>query len=296
MDGEDLIGEGLTQADGACGKPECGRCRHDLQLLETRHERLAKAMASAAHDFSSPLSALSGYISLLQKGKLAPVNEAQRLMLDEMQSCCDHLKNLAQDFLLFSGFETGGIGLRFERKNFRDCVAEICDMWLPRFRDRGIAFRTELPESGREFLFDWHRMQRVLSNLLGNAWNYTPAGGSVGVKMEELFWEMRSSSRSAEAEMQGRSANEPNAVRVSVSDTGPGIPAEYHLDIFEDFFRLATEREGVGLGLSIARRLVTGHGGRIWVESKPGEGSTFLFTLPFKPPESEHASATRPAK
>jgi signal transduction histidine kinase len=78
---------------------------------------------------------------------------------------------------------------------------------------------------------------------------------------------------------------QPNAVKVSVSDTGPGIPAEFHLEVFDDFFRLpGTEaEEGMGLGLAIARRLVQGMGGKIWVESDPGSGCKFSFLIPYKP-------------
>jgi signal transduction histidine kinase len=77
----------------------------------------------------------------------------------------------------------------------------------------------------------------------------------------------------------------PNSVKISVSDTGPGIPPEYHLEIFDDFFRLPTNEktEGMGLGLAIARRLVLGMGGKIWVESDPGAGCKFSFIVPLNP-------------
>ena len=80
---------------------------------------------------------------------------------------------------------------------------------------------------------------------------------------------------------------QPNAVKVSVSDTGAGIPAEYHIEVFDDFFRLPSnehQTEGMGLGLAIARRLVNGMGGKIWVESEPGTGCKFSFILPLTPP------------
>jgi NtrC-family two-component system sensor histidine kinase KinB len=79
---------------------------------------------------------------------------------------------------------------------------------------------------------------------------------------------------------------QPNSVKVSVSDTGPGIPPEYHIEVFDDFFRLpqSEAHSGMGLGLAIARRLVVGMGGKIWVESEPGAGSKFSFIVPLKPP------------
>jgi signal transduction histidine kinase len=82
---------------------------------------------------------------------------------------------------------------------------------------------------------------------------------------------------------------QPNSVKISVSDTGPGVPPEYHLEIFDDFFRLPSNEkaEGMGLGLAIARRLVNGMGGKIWVESEPGAGCKFSFIIPLKPPISD---------
>ena len=79
---------------------------------------------------------------------------------------------------------------------------------------------------------------------------------------------------------------QPNSVKVSVSDTGPGIPPEYHIEVFDDFFRLpqSEAHSGMGLGLAIARRLVVGMGGKIWVESEPGAGSKFSFIVPLKAP------------
>jgi len=104
------------------------------------------------------------------------------------------------------------------------------------------------------------------------------------------MWERRSSSnRALPQERRRRALSQPNSVKISVSDTGPGVPPEYHLEIFDDFFRLPSSEkaEGMGLGLAIARRLVQGMGGKIWVESEPGAGCKFSFILPLMPPTSE---------
>jgi signal transduction histidine kinase len=133
--------------------------------------------------------------------------------------------------------------------------------------------------------FDSAKVQRVISNLLENASKYTPSGGTVWLHAEPYMWERRTAAASGVAsERRRRDDRIPNSVKVSVSDTGPGIPAEYHIEVFDDFFRLpqTEDKEGMGLGLAIARRLIGGMGGKIWVESEVDKGSTFCFTLPEK--------------
>jgi signal transduction histidine kinase len=103
------------------------------------------------------------------------------------------------------------------------------------------------------------------------------------------MWERRSVSNPDNlTERRHRAITQPNSVKVSVSDTGPGIPAEYHIEVFDDFFRLpqSESQAGMGLGLAIARRLVSGMGGKIWVESDPGAGCKFSFILPLLPPST----------
>lgn len=126
----------------------------------------------------------------------------------------------------------------------------------------------------------------MISNLLENACKYTPQGGTVWLHAEPHMWERRSVSKSAAGRDRRRqSVNVPNAVKISVADTGPGIRPEFHLEIFDDFFRLpgSESAEGMGLGLAIARRLLQGMGGKIWVESEPGAGCKFSFLIPQKP-------------
>jgi signal transduction histidine kinase len=137
------------------------------------------------------------------------------------------------------------------------------------------------------FSFDSPKIQRVISNLLENASKFTPSGGTVWLHAEPYMWERRSATKpGVERERRRQSLSVPNAVKVSVSDTGPGIPPEYHLEVFDDFFRLPgseNKSDGMGLGLAIARRLVNGMGGKVWVESEPGNGCKFSFLVPLSP-------------
>ena len=129
-------------------------------------------------------------------------------------------------------------------------------------------------------------MQRVISNLLENASKFTPQAGRSGCMPNLTCGSAASLSKTGvTGDGGGSRCTAPNAVKVSVSDTGPGIPPEFHLEIFDDFFRLpgSEAAEGMGLGLAIARRLLNGMGGKIWVESEPGAGCKFSFLIPLKP-------------
>jgi signal transduction histidine kinase len=258
--------------------------------LRERFLRTTNALASAAHDLKTPLAILNGYVELLQSEKLGGLNERQREVLRDMRSNGQRLQRYIQDFLSFSVLETGDLKMRFESGNINACLSEVCRLWSPRFQEKGLALYFLANEKVIEFSFDAPKVERVISNLLENAFKFTPAGGTVWLHAEPYMWERRAASNSPMVqERRRRPLLQPNSVKISVSDTGPGVPPEYHLEIFDDFFRLPTHEktEGMGLGLAIARRLVNGMGGKIWVESEPGAGCKFSFIIPLKPPISD---------
>lgn len=262
----------------------------EYSQLRERYFRTTNALASAAHDLKTPLSILNGYVELLQSEKLGGLNERQREVLRDMRSNGQRLQRYIQDFLSFSVLETGELKMRFEPGNINACLSEVCRLWSPRFQERGLALYFLGNEKVLEFAFDAPKVERVVSNLLENASKFTPAGGTVWLHAEPHMWERRSISKPAVTqERRRRPISQPNSVKISVSDTGPGVPPEYHLEIFDDFFRLPTtdKAEGMGLGLAIARRLVQGMGGKVWVESEPGTGCKFSFIIPLKPPVGE---------
>jgi len=254
--------------------------------LQERYLKTANALASAAHDLKTPLSILNGYVELLSSEKLGSLNERQREVLRDMRLSGERLQRYIQDFLSFSGLETGELKVRFEPGDINNCLSEVCRLWSPRFQEKGLALYFLANEKVSRFPFDAPKIERVISNLVENASKFTPAGGTVWLHAEPHMWERRSVAKSPVAqERRRRPLTQPNSVKISVSDTGPGIPPEYHLEIFDDFFRLPTNEkvEGMGLGLSIARRLVSGMGGKIWVESEPGAGCKFSFIIPINP-------------
>ncbi len=258
----------------------------DLEQLRDRYRKTNNALASAAHDLKTPLAILNGYIELLQSQKLGPLNERQREVMGDMFSSGQRLQQFIQDFLTFSVLETGELRMQYVEGDMNACLSEVCRLWSTRFQERGLALYFLANDKLPPFAFDGPKIQRVISNLLENASKYTLQGGTVWLHAEPHMWERRGVVKSAvSGERRRQSLDSPNAVKVSVADTGPGIRPEFHLEIFDDFFRLpgSESAEGMGLGLAIARRLLQGMSGKIWVESEPGAGCKFSFLIPLKP-------------
>lgn len=270
--------------------PLDGRESQEYSQLRERYTRTTNALASAAHDLKTPLAILNGYVELLQSEKLGVLNERQREVLRDMRANGQRLQRYIQDFLSFSVLETGQLKMKFEGGNINACLSEVCRLWSPRFQERGLALYFLANEKVIEFPFDAPKVERVISNLLENASKFTPSGGTVWLHAEPMMWERRTVSKPVvNHERRRKPLAQANSVKISVSDTGPGVPPEYHLEIFDDFFRLPSNEksEGMGLGLAIARRLVLAMGGKIWVESEAGSGCKFSFILPMRPPAIE---------
>ena len=272
-----------ARSDGDVPGPES--LLQEYKELRERFQRTTNALGSAAHDLKTPLSILNGYVDLLQSEKLGPISDRQREVLHDMQASGQRLQQFIQDFLTYSALETGGLRMQFAPGNINDCLSDVCRMWSNRFQERGLALYFLANDKLPVFPFDSPKLERVISNLLENSFKFTPQSGTVWLHAEPYMWERRSAAGPSPSERRRQSVTQPNSVKVSVSDTGPGIPAEFHLEVFDDFFRLpGTEaQEGMGLGLAIARRLVQGMGGKIWVESDPGAGCKFSFLVPYKP-------------
>ena len=274
----------------ACDNPSCVQQSHEYSQLRERFLRTTNALASATHDLKTPLAILNGYVEVLQSEKLGAVNERQREVLRDMHSSGQRLQHFIQDFLSFSVLETGEMRMRYEAGNMNTCLSEVCRLWSPRFQERGLALYFLVNDKLPEFSFDAPKIERVISNLLENASKFTASGGTVWLHAEPYMWERRTVSEPAGGtDRRRRDLSQPNSVKVSVSDTGPGISAEYHMEVFDDFFRVPQtemQSDGMGLGLPIARRLINNMGGKIWVESEPGAGCKFSFIIPLTPAAS----------
>lgn len=271
------------------GMPNAADLPRAYSELQERLLRTANALGSAAHDLKTPLSILNGYVELLQSEKLGSLNSRQREVLRDMQSSGKRLQQFIQDFLTYSALETGGLSMKFTKGNLNECLSEVCRLWSGRFQEKGLALYFLPNDKLPAFAFDAPKLERVISNLLENSYKFVPQGGTVWLHAEPHMWERRAAAQPASSgERRRQDTSQPNAVKVSVSDTGPGIAAEFQQEVFDDFFRLpGTENdEGMGLGLAIVRRLVQAMGGKVWVESDFGAGCKFSFLIPYKPSPS----------
>jgi signal transduction histidine kinase len=288
------------ESAGPCPDPACSEdLLQQFTQLQERFQRTTNALASAAHDLKTPLAIMNGYVELLQSEKLGGLNDRQREILGDMRTSGQRLQQFIQDFLSFSVLETGEMKMHFEAADLNACLSEVCRLWSHSFQEKGLALYFLANEKLTEFSLDVPKIQRVVSNLLENASKFTPAGGTVWLHAEPYMWERRSATNPENLmERRRQMISHPNSVKVSVSDTGPGIPAEYHIEVFDDFFRLpqSESQAGMGLGLAIARRLVGGMGGKIWVESEPGSGCKFSFILPLLPPSTASNQPLNPGK
>jgi signal transduction histidine kinase len=275
--------------------------RADLQEKDLRPEQKVHdrtmALATVAHELKTPIAIVSGYIELLLGEKVGQLNHRQRQILKDSLANCARLQKFVQDFLAFSALDTGKIAVRMELGDLNDCLSQLCSYWVDRFTGKGVALYFSSNPKLERFQFDSQKVQQIVSNLLDNALKFTPAGGTVWVTAEPYMWERRVvQSVPLVPERRRQNSSAMNAVKVTVADTGPGVPPEYHQEIFDDFFKVPGEENqtgATGLGLAIVRRLVTAQGGKVWVENDLGQGSKFSFLLPLAAKQDDAALISR---
>ena len=250
-----------------------------LKLQEVNRQKTV-FLASAAHELKTPLAVIKGYYDLLLAGSLGRLTDKQRDILEESKESCERLVRLVSMFLNYSALESGKLVLQLRENDLRDCLDELSKRWSEAFQRKGVRLEANIDPSIPTFRFDYQKVQQVAANLLDNALKHTPSGGTVTMKAGPHFWERRVASVAPVEERRRFRLPRPNSVEVSVKDSGAGIPAEHHQEIFEDFVRVDRNTSGMGLGLAIAKRLIQAHRGKIWVESDPAGGSRFTFLLP----------------
>ncbi len=252
-----------------------------LKLQEVNRQKTV-FLASAAHELKTPLAVIKGYYDLLLAGSLGRLTEKQKDILEESKESCERLVRLVSMFLNYSALESGKLVLQLRENDLRDCLDEMAKRWAEAFQRKGVKLEVELDPSIPTFRFDYQKVQQAAANLLDNSLKHTPAGGCVTLVARPHFWERRVAEAAPSQERRRFRLPRPNSVEVSVADSGAGIPAEHHQEIFEDFVRVDRNTSGMGLGLAIAKRLVQAHRGKIWVESEAKKGSIFRFLLPIE--------------
>jgi signal transduction histidine kinase len=250
-----------------------------LKLQEVNRQKTL-FLASAAHELKTPLAVIKGYYDLLLTGSLGRLTEKQRNILEESKESSERLVRLVSMFLSYSALESGKLLLQLRDNDLRDCLEELAKRWSEAFQRKSVKLETSLDPSISSFRFDYQKIQQTAANLLDNALKHTPSGGVVTLKAAPHFWDRRVAETTPAEERRRFLLQRPNSVEVSVTDSGPGLAAEHHQEIFEDFVRVDRNSSGMGLGLAIAKRLVQAHQGKIWVESESHRGSKFTFLLP----------------
>jgi signal transduction histidine kinase len=245
-----------------------------------------RGLAITAHDLRTPIAVIAGYVDLLLSRKLGGLSDQQLSVLRQMNDSIVRINKFTDGFLSYYAVQAD-TKMDFREHDLNECITDVIQIWAKQFSRQKVSYSLHLSDTIAPFPFDYHKVQHVVSNLLDNALKFTPAEGSVCVETRLHFWNRRITQRPwANSERRTRSVAAPNAVRVSVSDTGPGIAPEFHQEIFEQFRRLSNgpaNPQGRGIGLSSAKQLVEMHGGKIWVESESGQGSKFSFLLPLVP-------------
>jgi GAF domain-containing protein len=232
--------------------------------LEVANRHKSEFLANMSHELRTPLNAIIGFSEVMLQGIFGGLNDKQREYQEDVLSSGKHLLLLINDILDLSKIEAG----RMELEISTFSLANALDSGLTIVRERaarhGITLKASVPAGLPPMEADERKVKQILFNLLSNAVKFTADGGRV--------------------EVRGRV--EDGNVRVDVQDTGIGIAPEDQARVFEEFQQVGRERsrEGTGLGLTLSKRFVELHGGRIWVESTPGKGSTFSFTLPLRRP------------
>jgi signal transduction histidine kinase len=231
-----------------------------LQLEEASQHK-SQFLANMSHELRTPLNAILGYTELMADGAYGEPSEKMLGILKRLEANGKHLLGLINDVLDLSKIEAGQLVLELSDYSIQDIAQTVRSTLEPLAADKKLAFKLELAPELPPGHGDGRRLTQVLINLVGNAIKFTDTG-EVAIKAE---------------------ANN-GSFHVSVRDTGPGISAADQTKLFQEFQQadnaITRKKGGTGLGLAISKRIIEMHGGRIWVESQPGQGSTFTFTLP----------------
>ncbi len=218
--------------------------------------------SSMSHELRTPLTSIKEGISLLKDGVVGTVPDRQKRLLTILTLETNRLIELVNSLLDLSKMEAGMMTYTFEKGSLSPLIQRAMTEIVPLVESKKIHFERQGFEGLAPVRMDSERILQVLRNLIGNAVKFTPEGGRVMISASQVSQE----------------------VEVSVSDTGPGIPPANLTAIFDKYQQAAAtgsyRMKGTGLGLSIAKHIISSHGGRIWAESRPGEGSTFIFVLP----------------
>src|SRR6266702_1512717 len=229
--------------------------------LEAASRHKSEFLANMSHELRTPLNAIIAFSEVLAEGMFGEINEKQTEYLQDILESGRHLLSLINDILDLSKIEAGRMELELADFHLPSAIENALILVRERASRRGIRLGSTIDERLGMIAGDERKVKQVLLNLLSNALKFTPEGGRIDVT----------------------ACLQDGAAEIAVTDTGVGIAPEDQDAVFEEFRQVGTadkKVEGTGLGLALSRKFIELHGGRIWVKSEPGTGSTFTFTLP----------------
>jgi PAS domain S-box-containing protein len=237
------------------------------QNLVTRNAEIQNFYHTLSHELKTPLTSAREFVSIVMDGLAGPLTETQLEYLGIAKESCDQLRRYINDMLDVTRLETGKLSIEFQVVPLAALVERVVEMLAPAAAGKGISLSCDCQPDLPAVPLDQQRILQALTNLTTNAIKFTPAGGQIRLSLSQA-------------------PTDPKCLQVAVRDTGRGIPKDQLDMIFNRLYQVtgddqsAESPRGLGLGLYICQELVQLHGGHIWVESEPGRGSTFTFTIP----------------
>jgi len=232
--------------------------------IEVASQHKSEFLANMSHELRTPLNAIIGFSEVLTERMFGELNEKQEEYLKDIYASGTHLLSLINDILDLSKIEAGRMELELTEFHLPTALDSALTLVRERAGRRSIALQMNIDSRLGQIQADERKVRQVVLNLLSNAIKFTPEGGCIEVA----------------------ATSKDRLIEVSVSDTGVGIAPEDQEAVFAEFRQVGTadkKAEGTGLGLTLCRKFIELHGGRIWVKSREGVGSTFTFTIPVHP-------------
>ncbi len=239
----------------------------------------AHFISMITHELRSPINTINGYLDLALEGIAGELNQQQREFVQRARAGSEHLYALIEDLLLIARADAGQLRLNSDLIRLSEIIDHAIEELEIIAKDNEISIRNEIARDFPQIYADAIRMQHVMRNLINNALRFTPAGGSIVISARVNNTPTETASTDTVA-----TNGDKQQVEVHVRDTGCGIASEYQQRIFERFYQIPIDHSaragGQGLGLTVVKLIIELHGGQISVESLPGKGSNFMFTLP----------------
>ncbi|GAB4297352.1 MAG: response regulator [Desulfuromonadia bacterium] len=260
----------------------------DVSRLKELEQEKEDFVSMLSHDLKSPITAIVGSLDLVREGRLGPVNEEQREFLDDAAESCSELVDMIDTLLDIHKFESGKMTMSIRPEDPVQLLQRVASRYRIVARRAEISFVFEADGQIPPILLDRQKFTRLAGNLLSNAFKFTPSPGVIRLTLA-LRRVDPTLPRSIPPRLYppDRIPTEGRYLELAVSDTGPGIPRDLQTDIFDRFVQGRNRRlgkvKGSGLGLAFCRKVMDAHNGLIWVESEPGDGSTFRAIFPLDP-------------